>query len=34
MAKRNRDLLDEIEQAALDESVPITRALLKCLSLE
>jgi hypothetical protein len=33
MAKRNRDLLDEIEQAAMDESVPITRALLKCLSL-
>lgn len=33
MAKRNRDLLGEIEQAALDESVPVTTALRKCLAL-
>jgi hypothetical protein len=33
MAKRSRDLLDEIEQAVLNESTPITKAPLKCVSL-
>jgi hypothetical protein len=33
VAKRNCDLLGEIEQAALDESVPVATALRKCLAL-
>ena len=33
MAKRSLDLLDEIEQASLNESTPITKALPKCVSL-